>query len=131
VVCTDGVGPNLQQRARISAIEGASRVPTAIITASIQARGMATALSWLGLKIRAFKPEDLGAAFEFLDVPATLRSLLLEHVASFRAELAGTNLEELVESNPDPLAAREAARQIAIEERLERVRTRARARRNR
>jgi hypothetical protein len=72
LVVSDGGAPNAEQRrtsvARISA-RRAGPPPTAVVTASLVARGAVTALSWfIKERIRAFSPEAMSDACKFLGV---------------------------------------------------------------
>lgn len=53
----------------------------AILTDSIVARGGVTALSWFGVPIRAFEPDQLDAAFEYVQIAAERRMAARECMA--------------------------------------------------
>jgi hypothetical protein len=59
------ISVNSRQRRKLVAAMHDKRV--AAVLGSSVARGIATALSWMGLKIRAFAWKDLAGSFEYLD----------------------------------------------------------------
>jgi hypothetical protein len=94
LVFTDGpdaAGPNAGQRARM-ARAGLLRVPTAVVTESVLARGVMTAVSWLGTPIKGFASEDLFRAFEFLKVSAPVRARIPAQLEALKAELHGRSI---------------------------------------
>ncbi len=84
----DAAGPGAAQRARMARV-GLLRVPTAVVTESVLARGVMTAVSWLGATIRAFAPEQLDQAYEFLDISAPARTRIPAQIEAMKAELLG------------------------------------------
>lgn len=81
LVLTDGEGPNARQRKHMLERLGANAQRTAVVTPSMAARGIVTAVAWLGTDIRAFAPDETAAALEFLgltrfEAEAVLRSAL-------------------------------------------------------
>jgi hypothetical protein len=116
VVWTDGVGPNAGQRKRLLARLGTREQLTAVITSSILARGIVTALSWVNVPIRAFSPNDVDAAIEFIgagrDRDRVLRAgvaLRLELIGADPASADELSLEEIAE-----LASGSIARVLAF-----------------
>lgn len=62
-----GIGAiSVNSRQRRSLVEAMQDKRVAAVLGSSVARGIATALSWMGLKIRAYSWQDLGGAFEYL-----------------------------------------------------------------
>jgi hypothetical protein len=91
LVVTDGpdaAGPDAQQRAKISRA-GLLRVPTAVVTESVLARGIMTAVSWLGAPVRGFAPDQMYQAFEFLRISEPVRVRIPAQIAVMKAELRG------------------------------------------
>ncbi|MEM7157467.1 MAG: STAS/SEC14 domain-containing protein [Myxococcota bacterium] len=82
---TDGVGPNALQRKQVSDV----KMRGAIVTLSRVARGIVTALGWVGVEIKAFPPEDLEDALDYLEIDAQLRLPMRRRLAEMRLELAG------------------------------------------
>jgi hypothetical protein len=82
----DAVGPDAGQRAKM-ARAGLLRIPTAVVTASALARGVMTAVSWLGAPIQGFAPEHLLRAFEFLKISPPVRARIPAQLDSMRAAL--------------------------------------------
>lgn len=89
LVVTDGSGPNALQRSKVTAEKRLAATPVAIVTRSVVARGMATALRWFGKEIRAFSPSELQDAFSYLSVSPHVRPGLLHIIAKMRADLLG------------------------------------------
>jgi hypothetical protein len=70
VVVRAGEGaPRADHRAALSRWYQASSVRGAVLTDSIIARGGVTALSWFGLTIRAFAPQQLEQALDYVEIP--------------------------------------------------------------
>lgn len=64
-----GDGPDAKQRRIIDAVNREVQPSVAVVSASRFARGIVTAISWLGhTEIRAFEPDELEAALAFLGV---------------------------------------------------------------
>ena len=87
----DAAGPNAAQRAKM-ARAGLLRVPTAVVTDSVLARGVMTAVSWFGGPIKGFAPEQLFHAFEFLKVSPPVRARIPAQLEAMRAELQGKSI---------------------------------------
>jgi hypothetical protein len=69
------------------------RVPTAVVTESVLARRIMTAVSWIGgAPIRAFAPEQLFRAFDFLRISAPVRARIPAQLEAMKAELRGMPL---------------------------------------
>ena len=80
LVFTAGGSPNAKQRANLG--QHAGKIRAAILTDSIVARGVVTALSWLGVSIAAFPPAQVTGAMDYIGVPFDERELVqrtLEH----------------------------------------------------
>ena len=83
----DAAGPDAGQRAKM-ARAGMLRVPTAVVTESVLARRIMTAVSWIGgAPIRAFAPEQLFRAFDFLRISAPVRARIPAQLEAMKAEL--------------------------------------------
>jgi hypothetical protein len=75
VVSTRGGGPSAAQRGRLRDVVNrypTKILPTAILTASVVARGVMTAISWFIPGLEAFAPNQLGAALNYLGIPVAL-----------------------------------------------------------
>ncbi len=107
VVYSDGGVPNASQRQRMFDAKQSRSVPSVVISSSVVARGIITALGWLGKSnITACAPDDLARleALTALDRPR-LHALLIRIV---RLKLALVN-----EALPDFVPFGEAARLVA------------------
>lgn len=94
LVLTDGAGPNVTQRKRISEFEG--DLSTTVVTRSRVARGIVTAIGWLGANIKAFPPEQIGDAFRYLDITDEAeQEKILRRLASMRLRIVGGDLDRL------------------------------------
>ena len=82
-------GPDARQRSKM-AQAGLLRVPTAVVTDSVLARGIMTAVSWLGAQIRGFSHHQLAQAFEFLQLSESVRARVPEQLEAMRGELRGS-----------------------------------------
>ena len=110
LVLTDGVGPDSTQRKMISDI----KLRTAVVTLSRMARGIVTALGWLGANIRAFAPDQMDEALDSLGVPAADREAVSRRLAAMRLEVAGKSaaamavaeIQEVLNSSLATLAQR-------------------------
>lgn len=88
LIVTDGGGPNAQQRKALDEqLKHQRGTPRAVVTSSAIARGIVTATSWLGHRLKAFSPDELSLAFEFLEVPHERRAALMAQVQKLRDEL--------------------------------------------
>jgi hypothetical protein len=86
----DAEGPDARQRARMAS--GLLRIRTAVVTDSVLARGIMTAVSWLGGPIRGFAPEQLLQAFDYLKVSESVRTRIPLELAALKRELRGGSL---------------------------------------
>jgi hypothetical protein len=89
LVVTDGpdaAGPDAAQRAKM-ARAGLLRIPTAVVTESVLARGVMTAVSWLGAPIRGFGPEQLFQACEYLKISSPVRARIPARLEEMKAAL--------------------------------------------
>lgn len=94
----DGPGPSASQREKLR-YEPRKEWPlhSAVITHSLVARGLVTALSWF-YEIRGFAPSAIDDAFEYLSIPRSQWLMVRTNVAQKRMRLSGTYaLDEKVE----------------------------------
>jgi hypothetical protein len=94
LVITEGAGPNGRQRERLVALPQVTASPFAVVTSSAVARGIVTALSWLGQSVKAFSPAKIDDALHHLEVPPDLRPWMLKQIASMRSELGGARSDD-------------------------------------
>lgn len=123
LVFTDGAGPNGVQRAKTAKVQELMPLPTAIVTASALARGIVTALAWMGKNIRAFSPEQVHEAFGYLSVPAATQADLMRDVASLRVRIAGGSLDMVLGQGQDA-AEIERLMSSVVAERIAKIRAR-------
>src|SRR5262245_61639906 len=76
LVWSDGGGPSSLQRSQLAESFRDAPPAVAMITESAIVRGMLTALSWFGLKQRAFRPSDMDKALAFLGVNSSESELI-------------------------------------------------------
>ena len=88
------ISVNSKQRRLLGPAMSDKRV--AAVLGSSVSRGIATALSWMGLKIRAFPWHDLQGAFDYLGSEALSAEQGVELVAELLARSGAPTLESLV-----------------------------------
>jgi hypothetical protein len=111
------------QRSKLSRIPALKRVPSVVVTASTVGRGIVTAISWLGTKVRAFAPAHLDDGFDYLGLPPGLRPAVLREVAALRMGLVGDTLDSFETGSP-ALPDGRLPVDFVIEEGLARIRER-------
>ena len=89
LVVTRGGGPNAKQREAMSKLKNLRAFATAVVSDSVVARGIVTAISWIGKPIRAFTPSETDLAFEYLGVATDTRAKVRLEVAALKSELEG------------------------------------------
>lgn len=91
LVVTDGAGPNTKQRRVLNALmaKTGKAYRVAVVTRSLVARSVVTALGWLNPDIRAFAPEEFELALDYLVVDGDLRKAMALRVRAMRKQLAG------------------------------------------
>jgi hypothetical protein len=87
LIFTADAAPNGLQRAKMAKVREVAAIPTAIITNSAQARGIATAFKWIGKNVCALSPDQMEDPFRYLSVPVNRQSLLLRDIPLLRARL--------------------------------------------
>jgi hypothetical protein len=90
LVLSEGGGPNAQQRTSIARFPHLKPLPTAIVTRAAVVRGVVTAIRWLGKNIRAFRPEELDDAFQYLEIGEGLSEQLRLRLSALKSELEST-----------------------------------------
>jgi hypothetical protein len=88
LVFTEGGEPTSAQRRLLNELLAGRPVPVAVVSASARVRGTVTALSWFNRTIRAFPPQGLRDALDYLEIPVSRMDLIQREVACLRAELA-------------------------------------------
>ena len=78
---------NAGQRSDVHNFMRAARGPAAVLTSSKMARGAVTALSWFGIKIRAFEPSKTAEALAYLGCSAEQRHNVKMALREMEAEL--------------------------------------------
>ncbi len=82
--------PTATQRARLTEALGGSRVKAAILSTSVLTRTAITALNYFVLgEARAFAPDQLEAALDYLAVPRELRPQIVHAMAVLKDQVAG------------------------------------------
>ena len=124
---SDNHGPSAKQRAKLQSNRAVFPLPKAVVTTSMAVRGIVTATSWLGTNIRAFSPDHIDDAFDYLGLSPASRPAVLECVALMKTRLAGGDtidpFRALSVNNPTDLAL---MHQI-VEERVANIRAKLRA----
>jgi hypothetical protein len=79
-----GHGPNAKQRRLLDETNTGLSPRVAVVSGSVMARGIVTAISWIGhTEIVAYSPDQLDEALAFLDIPS-------RHYPLVRRSLQGT-----------------------------------------
>jgi hypothetical protein len=60
----------------------------AVVTDSALVRGVARAVGFLGVQVRAFSPKELTSALDFLVVPPSRHAELVRRIEILKAQLA-------------------------------------------
>lgn len=90
------ISVNSKQRRKLGPAMNDKRV--AAVLGSSVSRGIATALSWMGLKIRAFPWHDLQGAFDYLGSEELGAERGVELVSELLARSGAPSLESLINS---------------------------------
>jgi hypothetical protein len=106
LLVTDGVAPTPTQRARLNALVGklGRPVPTAVITHSRLARGVVAILRLFNSAIRAFAPNELSSAMEYLEIDPARRTDLLDRIVQMRIEISRPSGSQITASDLHELA---------------------------
>ncbi len=81
--------PSATQRAKLTEVLGGAPIPAAILSSSMLTRTAMTALNYfLHGRARAFAPDQLEAAFDYLGVPREERPRMRQAMASMQGEVA-------------------------------------------
>jgi hypothetical protein len=97
LVFSDGGGPNATQRKAVSEFLKGRTTPVAIVTGSAVMRGIVTALSWFNSGTKAFSPDQVALALEFLQVSETQHEKIWVEAKKLRAELGNPQLKAIQE----------------------------------
>jgi hypothetical protein len=87
IVVTEGSGLTSKQRSLYARHAALLAQPTAVITSAALVRGIVTALSWLGGNTRAFAPDKVDQAFDYIKVAAPSRPRILREIEALQARL--------------------------------------------
>lgn len=90
LIVTDGGGPTSRQRRELERTLKAVRhgARFAVVSSSLLGRGIVVAISLFNPTIRAFRPDDLAGALDYLRVPPPLRPQLLAELERQKARLS-------------------------------------------
>ncbi|MET0591799.1 MAG: hypothetical protein ABW133_03810 [Polyangiaceae bacterium] len=127
LISADNYGPNARQRAKLQSHRTVYPHPKAVVTTSMAVRGIVTATSWLGTNIRAFSPDRIDEAFDYLRTPADLRPSLLECLALMKTRLAGGDAIEQFRMPAVDNASDLALMHQIVEERVANIRAKLRS----
>ena len=89
LIFSAGGSPTPKQRASIHKLmpQSGGGVSTAIVTASFIGRSVVSAMNLFNSKVRAFSPDRVSDALDYLDIAAPHRAELLDLVARLHGEL--------------------------------------------
>jgi hypothetical protein len=83
-------GPDARHRAKMGRA-GLLRVPTAVVTDSALARGIMTAVGWVGAPIQGFAPAHISRAYDYLKLSSSVRARIPDRLDAMRVELYGSS----------------------------------------
>jgi hypothetical protein len=83
---------NAAQRADVSSFMKETGTSVAVVTDSALIRGVARAVGFLGVQVRAFAPTEMTSAFNFLVVPPSRHDDMLRRIAALQAGLGSNTL---------------------------------------
>ncbi|KIG17254.1 hypothetical protein DB30_03567 [Enhygromyxa salina] len=93
-----GIGAiNINSRQRRKLVQAMHDKRVAAVLGSSVARGIATALGWMGLKIRGFGWDDMAGAFEYLGSEELSVDQGVEIVSQLLARAGAPSVEELAQ----------------------------------
>jgi predicted Abi (CAAX) family protease len=84
LVVTPGPGPNMSQRKRLNAVTDGQPIPAAVVTDSMVGRAIVTLVGLRNPAIRAFEPQRLDQALEYLGVPSQSQARIREAVQALK-----------------------------------------------
>lgn len=84
LVLTDGGAPDARQRLSINRVLKDFNPPVAIVSSSMVARAVVTAMGWFNPRVRAFASDDMDGAFTHLDASEVDRGRLSQTVNELR-----------------------------------------------
>jgi hypothetical protein len=87
LVLTEGGAPSSKQRARMSEVVADSAAPTAVLTGSPAVRATVGALNLRNSAIRAFGPEEIGAALQHLGLGEDERRHIVEALPALQQQV--------------------------------------------
>lgn len=76
------------QRADVASFMRGSAVSIAVVTESALIRGIARAVGFLGVQVRAFSPSELESAFNYLLVASSKHQEMIRRIDALKAQLA-------------------------------------------
>lgn len=91
VVAPPRASINAAQRAEVTAFMKETGSSVAVVTDSALIRGVARAVAFLGVQVRAFPPSELANALNYLVVPAPRQAELIRRVEILTAQLASVD----------------------------------------
>jgi hypothetical protein len=87
LVLSDGGAPGVVQRQKLN-VAFPTPLPVAVVTSSVIARGVVTALSWFyPTNMRAFLPAKIDDALKFLDIPNVYRVAVQKQALDLQTRL--------------------------------------------
>ena len=96
VVAPPRASINASQRADVAQFMKGTNITIAVVTDSALIRGVARAVAFLGVQVRAFTPSELTSALTFLIVPPSRHADFTRRIELMKNQLAGNV------SNPSP-----------------------------
>ena len=109
IVFTDGGSPGGPQRKLVADLLKGRASICAVVTANPLVRGAVTALSWFNSKIKAFPPDQVDAALEYIGVQSHEIGLVRREALALSKKLGPIPLRSLGGITADPTSKRGAS----------------------
>ena len=102
LVFSAGGGPTAKHRREISEFLGGRTTPVAIVTSSTIMRGVVTALQWFNPLARAFSPDNVVAALQFLGTSDSEAHLVWTEAKRLQTSLGAPSSKSINLDSPNP-----------------------------
>jgi hypothetical protein len=89
LIITDGGSPSPAQRKDFVNILQGREYWMAVCTDSIMVRGVVTAVGWFTRKTKAFSKDNVGDAFQYLEIASSSQARLRAEIRTLQQELQG------------------------------------------
>lgn len=88
VVAPPRASPSASQRSDVARSMKETGASTAVVTDSALVRGVARAIGFLGVPVRAFSPAEVASALTFLSIPSTRHDDFIRRIEALKQQLS-------------------------------------------